>query len=277
MDPHALLGILQRGFGGEELGHSGLHVAAFPAVVGGCCELGQQPGCLATRGHVRQLGLDRLVLADRLAHRLAHLRIRRRLLERGVGDAHAPGGDVDPAEFQSPNRLVEALAFLAADQVVHRHLVVFEHQFGGIDALVADFAELPTDREAIALLGKEQTHTPMPRSGLRVSLDQDCETAALDGVGDPGLGAVDREVVALAAGGGTYRLEVGTAIRLGERQSTADFAACEPRQETFLLRFGSESLHRFRHDEVRVEDARQGHPNLGDSRDDLRVGPSGQP
>src|SRR5438067_4487229 len=99
MDAHRLVRVLERGFGGEVLGHAGLQVAALAAVV----DLGRLPDeqarSLGARRHLAQLELNRLVLADRLAERVPLLRIPDCLVERRLGDADAPGRDVDPSEL----------------------------------------------------------------------------------------------------------------------------------------------------------------------------------
>jgi hypothetical protein len=74
----------------------------------------------------------------------------------------------------------------------------------------------------------------------------------------------------------TDRLQIGAAVRLGQREAAADFAAGEFRQPFALLLLGAGTLHGGRHDEVRVEDARQRHPDDRDPLDDLRVGQAGQ-
>src|SRR5262245_14891954 len=61
---HRLQAVLERGLGGEELGHPGLHVATHPRVVGARGGLDQQARGFDARRHVRELDLYRLVLGD---------------------------------------------------------------------------------------------------------------------------------------------------------------------------------------------------------------------
>ena len=67
------------------------------------------------------------MLADRLAEGLADLGVADRVVERGLGEADAARRDVDPAELEPGHHLLEAVAFLAADQAVGRHAVVLEN------------------------------------------------------------------------------------------------------------------------------------------------------
>ena len=91
-------------------------------------------------------------------------------------------GDVDAAELQAADRLMETVALFAADQIVLGHLEVVENELGGIDALVADLLELASDREAVALLGEEQAHALVPGLDIGVGLDQHGKAGALDAV-----------------------------------------------------------------------------------------------
>ena len=129
VDAQRLDRVLQRRLRCEELSHAGLHVAALTTIEGLCCIECQQARRPRPRRHIAELQLDRLVFADRLAEGLAHLGVFGRQRERTLGYADAPRGDVDAAEFEAAGRLVEALAFDAADQVVRRNAVVVEYEF----------------------------------------------------------------------------------------------------------------------------------------------------
>ena len=108
----------------------------------------------------------------------------------------------------------------------------------------------------------------MARLGGGIGLHEEGEACPVNAVRYPGLGAVDEVVVALAFGDGADGLQIGAAIGLGQGQAAAQFARGEARQERALLRLGAETPDRSCHDEVRVEDAGQGHPHPRDALDD---------
>ncbi len=116
----------------------------------------------------------------------------------------------------------------------------------------------------------------MPRLRLRIGLHQQREAGAFDAVGDPGLGAVDDVVVAVAARRHADALQVGAGVGLGEREPAADLAARKARQPALLLLLGAEFLDRERQHQVRVEDAGDRHPDRRDAHDDLGVDRGGQ-
>src|SRR6516165_4793419 len=92
-----------------------------------------------------KLQLDRLMLADRLAERLAHLRIRNRLPERRIRDADPSRRHVDSPQLKTVQDLVQPAPFNAADQSICGYLVVVEAELAGIDALITEFLELAVD------------------------------------------------------------------------------------------------------------------------------------
>ena len=69
-------------------------------VLGGRGPLGQQARRVDLRRHLREVELDRLELADRLAELPPLLRVRERRLERAARDADREGGDRDPAAVE---------------------------------------------------------------------------------------------------------------------------------------------------------------------------------
>ena len=75
-------------------------------------------------GHVGQEPLDRLVLRDRPAERLARSRVRQRFVERRLPDAQRLGGNGDAAGLERAPGDGETLVLLADALVVaHRDLV----------------------------------------------------------------------------------------------------------------------------------------------------------
>src|SRR5262249_6014145 len=166
VDAHGFDAVLQRRLRREVLGHAGLEVAALAAVE----RLGrverEQPRGAGARGHLGELELDRLVLADRLAEGLADLGVARGEPQRALGDAHAARRDIDAAELEAARDLGEAAALDLADQMIGRHAIVLEDQLARIDRLVAELLELATDAEAGALGRDEETHARVARRGF---------------------------------------------------------------------------------------------------------------
>ena len=101
--------------------------------------VGEQARGLDLGREVGDLRLDRLELGDRLAERLALLRVGDRLVERALGEADAHRGDADPAAVEDVEELLEAVA-AAAEQVRLRHAAVLEGErprVGGVPAHLA--------------------------------------------------------------------------------------------------------------------------------------------
>ena len=212
------------------------------------------------------------MLRDGPAEGLALLGVAERVLHGGARDADAAGRDIDAAELQPAERMAQPLTFLQPDQAVGGYPVVLEDELGGIDALVAELLQLAADTEARPFLGKEEAHAPVARTRLGVGLDQQREAGAVDAVGNPDLGAVHDIIAAVAPRGGADRLQVGAAIRLGEREAAPDLPGGEARQPGPLLLLRAEAQHGRRHDEVRVEDAGERHPHGRDPFHDARIG-----
>ena len=148
MDAHRLGGVEHRGLGGEELRHAGFHVATPAGVVGARGGFGEKTGRLEPGRHLRELDLNRLMLADGLAECLADLRVRDALLEAGTGNAAPARRDVDSAESETSEDLLQAPALHVSDEILFRDLAVVEDQLAGIDSLVTDLLELACDSEA---------------------------------------------------------------------------------------------------------------------------------
>ena len=167
------------------------------------------------------------MLRDGPAEGLALLGVAERVLHGGARDADAAGRDIDAAELQPAERMAQPLAFLQPDQPVGGYPVVLEDEFGGIDALVAELLQLAADGEAGALLGEEEAHARMARVRPGVRLDEQSEAGAVDAVGNPDFGAVHDIVDAVAPRRSPDRLQVGAAIRLGQRKAAPDLPGGE--------------------------------------------------
>src|SRR5579883_1615784 len=113
-DAHGLQGNVLAHLGGEKLGHAGLQVAAFAAILLACCLLDQQARRLDVGGHVGQLELDGLVLGDGLPEGAPLLRVLDGILEGCAGHTYRAGSHVDATDLQTTHGVFEALALALA-------------------------------------------------------------------------------------------------------------------------------------------------------------------
>ena len=224
----------------EQLRHAGFHVAALAAVVGLGRVLGQQPRGLDPGRHVGKLDLDCLVLADRLAKRLAMLGIAERRVQGRSRNTNPAGGDVDATERKPGEDLLQAPALCFADEIRGRYADVVELHLAGVDAAVAELGEL-AGFVAVGFFDDQQAHAAVPRLDMGIGFYQHGEHVALDRVGDPLLGAGHDVIIAVASGARPHRLQVGAAVGLGQRDATAQLAAGQARQKGLLLRLAGEA------------------------------------
>ena len=91
------------------------------------------------------------MVADRLAERLALLRVAERVVESGLRDPDAARRDVDAADLDPAHEVLEPLPdpVLAAEDARGRSAEAVEHELGRLDALVAELLRARhRDREA---------------------------------------------------------------------------------------------------------------------------------
>src|SRR4029450_10548983 len=120
VDLHGLAGAELGGLGGEELGHAGLQVAAPVRRLERGRLVGQELGGLDARGHLGELGLDKLVLRDGLAKGLALLGVADGVLEGRPGETHTARRHIDAPALQGTHDQREEGGLLA-EQVLQRH------------------------------------------------------------------------------------------------------------------------------------------------------------
>ena len=147
MDAHRLGGQLERGLAREQFRHAGLDVAAQAGHPAFGSVARQQPGRFEPRGHVGKFQLDGLVFCDRLAEGRALLCIRERCVESRARDTDSAGRDVDPADFEYAEDLGKTTPWFA-DEVCGRDAVVDVGHLDGLDALVAELADVLADGDA---------------------------------------------------------------------------------------------------------------------------------
>src|SRR5437879_1453492 len=163
MDTHRLHAASDRRFGGERLGHPGLHIAALAAVIDPRRALDQQSRRLDLRRHVGQFQLDRLMLADRFAERLADLAVGDGFVERRLGDPNAARRDIDAPQFEAGERVLQAPALLPANQPVGRDFVIRKDQLGRVEPLIAELFEIFVDRKPRIFMYYDQDHAWITR------------------------------------------------------------------------------------------------------------------
>ena len=94
------------------------------------------------------------MLADRLAERLAPLRVANGLFERRARDAEPARRDVDPLGFEARHDVLEPFAFHSADQIRRGHGKIVEMQLAGFDSFVAELVDVAADGQARRALSR---------------------------------------------------------------------------------------------------------------------------
>ena len=213
------------------------------------------------------------MFGNRLAHRMARLRIFGGVAQAAFGQPHPARGDIDTPQFQPAGGLEKALPFDPADQLIGRNAIILHHQLCAVDRLVAQLVELLAGAETVALVGDEQAHALVARIGGRIGLGEQGKAMAVERVGNPGLCAVKDVIAAcILARHGADRLQIGARIGLGQGQPAANLASSEFGQPLGLLLRRAEPLNRRRHDQVRVKNAGDRHPVARNAHHDLGIG-----
>src|SRR4051794_11373076 len=176
---------LHRHVGAIELRHRGdlRELRAVGALVDQLAALVEQPARgLALGLHVGEHPGDQLVLDDRLAHRLAALRVLERVVGRALSEAEALRADAGPRAVEDPHRDAEALALLA-EQVGGRDAAVVEEDLAGGRALDPHLRLDPADLEA-RRVGLDHEGRDARVAGLGIGLREDDVDVRDAGVGD---------------------------------------------------------------------------------------------
>ena len=91
-----------------------------------------------------------------------------------------------------------------------------KHQFGGLDAFVAQLIKGMTNTQAwCALLDEEETHPTMRWPSMRIRACQHCKDAGMDAIRDPQLGTVEHILIAITQR--RHRNGLDIAARVGFR------------------------------------------------------------
>src|SRR5690606_6918504 len=95
-----------------------------------------------------------------------------RVLQRRAGDAHAACSDVDAAELEAAEHLLQAASFDPAHEIGGGHAVALKRELRAVDALVSELFQLAAGGESGTLLADEDAHSAVRRLRLRVGLRQ---------------------------------------------------------------------------------------------------------
>src|SRR5439155_23808624 len=133
--------------------------------------------------------LDGLEFGDRLAERLALLRVRRRVLEAGARDADSLRRDPDAPGVERLHRNLEAGAD-GAEAIRVRDASVLEDQLRRVRSADAELVLLlGDDHPRLLRVHEEAGDAVMPRARIRLREEQ--HDAGMRAGGDEVLGAVD--------------------------------------------------------------------------------------
>ena len=200
------------------------------------------------------------MLGDRFAHRAALLRVRERGVEGGPGHPHRARGDVDTTDLERAEDVTEPAARVAEERV-GRHLVAVVHHLDGLDALVAELADVLADGDALEL--RSRILLDDEARDAFVGAGREGDDARALAVRHPHLRAGDHVLVAVAHRATRQVARVAPRVRFRERQTPAHLAARHARQPAGLLLLGAVMHDEVRGDRVRVDDSRERHPAVG--------------
>ena len=138
---HAVVGRLDRDLARIELRHRRFERRPPAAILQIRRAIGQQARRFDARRVVGELPLNRLERADRLAERLALLRVAERRLVGALRQADRQRRDADAAGVEHLHRVDEALSFLA-EQLIERNAAVVEQHFARVAGAHAELVFL---------------------------------------------------------------------------------------------------------------------------------------
>ena len=210
--------------------------------------MGQRAGRFDFGLHVGEHPLNGLIVGDGLAEGFALLGVFRRGFERALRQAHRLRGDADSAAIERFEGDAQALPFFA-EAVFDRHAAILQRNFGGARKAQTHFVFVAADAES-GKIGLHQKGGDAARAGVRVGLGKNQVDAGNAAVGDPGFGAVQQVMIAVAGGASLNSGGVGAGLWFGEAKCTEDFAFGQTGQIFFLLGVGAGSQERHADDGI---------------------------
>jgi len=213
--------------------------------------------------HVGEHPLDGLEFADGFAESAAGAGVFDGLIEGALGKADGERGDADTAVVESGESDLEALAFFPEAGGDGDDAIV-ENDFDGGGTALAHFVFVAADFEAGCVGLEEEGGDSLPgRSGI--GFGKDDEEAGSGAIGDPGFGAGEFVVIAIADSEGLDASGVGSGGGFGEAEGAEDFAGREAAKVAGSLFVGGVDEERGLHGGVGDRDGGgHGGVNFGD-------------
>src|SRR5215470_2260498 len=225
---------------GKQLGDRSLHRETGPRILFPCRAAGEQTSRVNFGSHVRKHELNRLKIGNRMAERLALLRVGKRRLECALGYAGGLRGNTDAAAIKRRERDLVALAFLP-DPIPDGNFTIGERKLGAGCRMDAEFLLFLADSETRSSLLHDERRDAL-LAFLRLRVDVHDRGVGCSAVRDPRLGAIDDVAIVFSNRLRPQRRGIRPRLRLGKRVAADFFAARERRQKSLLLFLSAEPM-----------------------------------
>src|SRR5271166_1835309 len=236
---HAFVGDADGHFAGEELGHAGFAGEADIFLVGEPCGLiDEQAGGFDFRGHIGELELDGLELADGLAELFALLGVTNRGIESALSHAEAECGDGDTAAIENFQAACEAFAF-GAEKILGGDFAVGEDNFGSVAGAHAQLVFFLAGAKTGSSLFKDERADAVRAFGF-VGDGHGHADIGIVTVRGEGFRAVENPMRAVPAGNGAGAPGIGAGFGFREGPGTELLALGERDEILALLLFAAE-------------------------------------
>ena len=236
MNLHGTIGHPPYHFRAEQLAAGGVQADPFsPVLATGGFQYHGAAGESFCPG-VSQHGLNQLVLDDGLAELFALGRKIHRVLDEPVGNAHADGGNMQPAPVQHFHGGFEPLPFLSADNVLCGDPAIFKNDVASVGAFLAHFHVRLAAVNAGGVAIDDKGGNAATAWDIRVGARHHGKEAGVGAVGDKAFGAVEDIVIAVFFGTGFHRAGVGAHVRFGQAEG-ADHLPGSELGNVFLFLF----------------------------------------
>ncbi len=170
---------------------------------------------LDTRGHIRQAPLQSLKVGDGMAKGFAFLRVAYGLVERALGDAEGLGADADPTAIERGHGDPKAFVDLTEDEI-GRDATVLEKDLRGARGANAKLLLLGSRAQPGGVGGDQKGGDAFGLGYILIGQGIHQIESSFTAVGDPRLGPVQDEAVAVAPGLRTHVRRIRARGRLAQ-------------------------------------------------------------